>query len=78
MIRGGGSGTCNYFPFSLIRYGEVGMHVMLLLRMMKTLTEAMVVLFVVILAFSITFLTMNPMKILPADPVFYLVSLLHF
>ena len=54
------------------------MHVMLLLRMMKTLTEAMVVLFVVILAFSITFFTMNPAKILPADPVFYMVSLLHF
>ncbi|OQV20270.1 putative Transient receptor potential cation channel subfamily A member 1 [Hypsibius exemplaris] len=57
--------------FYLRRYGELGMHVMILLRTMKILTEAMVVLFVVVVAFSITFYAINPAKILPADPFFY-------
>ncbi|XP_055349680.1 transient receptor potential cation channel subfamily A member 1-like [Paramacrobiotus metropolitanus] len=57
--------------FCLQRYGEIGLHVIILLRVMRTLVQAMCVLFVVVLAFSLTFTVLNPMKILPDDPDFY-------
>ncbi|XP_055348321.1 transient receptor potential cation channel subfamily A member 1-like [Paramacrobiotus metropolitanus] len=57
--------------FYLQRYGEVGLHVIILLTVMRTLIEAMCVFFVVVVAFSLTFTLLNPMKLLPDDPAFY-------
>ncbi|GAV09423.1 hypothetical protein RvY_18970 [Ramazzottius varieornatus] len=57
--------------FLLQWYGQLSIHVLVLLRVMKTLTEAMMVFFVVIVAFAITFYTLYPAKILPDDPLFY-------